>query len=480
MKRLLIVKMDGIGDYVLVHNYIDMLCLNGIFADWHVTLLCNDSWASLANLLLPNVTCVPLDIRQYEKNAWYRFVLEQKLNENKFDVIIHPVYSRCFWVDSLIARINSNKKIAFAGDTTNMTPEEKVYSDTFYHELIDTSSDRLFEFDRNRVFFESITGISSYPVKPTIFVHHEMLINPPFRNYAVIVIGAMDSKRKWCPEHYAQLGQRLHDDYGLHLVLCGGQNEVNESIIIERILGKACINLVGAISLPDMFGILSASTIVIGNDTGLLHLAVALDVPVVVISNGNHLHRFVPYPNSFDRYRCALPFDVSSLNDAELNAYYFGSNIDINKISVEHAYREVSTLMGSLRLHHPILASDSELLFESYRAPAEMFYRHTGNMFHFIERIKYQYRNVMVYGFSSLGQIMAALLKETFIGYVDQSALKLTKMVSADLNIYQPAQLTEISFDVILISVLGREYAVEALLIEQFGIAQHKILRVEI
>ncbi|WDF89779.1 glycosyltransferase family 9 protein [Aeromonas hydrophila] len=480
MKRLLIVKLDGIGDYVLIHNYIDLLFREGTFSGWHVTMLCNEIWASLVYTLLPDVNCVPLDIRQYEKNYWYRFSLEQKLNAEAFDVVIHPVYSRCAWVDLLIEGIHSGRKIGFVGDTSNMTEEDKKYTDSFYHELIETGSGRQFEFDRNRVFFESVTGISSFPSNPVIRVCSEEVLTPPFRDYAVMVIGAADTKRKWHPKYYARLGQQLRDDYGMPLVLCGGPTEVNESIIIERALGQACINLVGATSLADMLGILIASTIVIGNDTGLLHLAVALEKQAVVISNGNHLHRFVPYSELSDRYRCALPFDMFTLSEADLNAYYAGSDIDINTISVEEAYCQVSALLGPLKSCSTSATVHSRHPFRAYSASAEMFYRHNGKMLQFVERIKSQHERVMVYGFSSLGQILAALLDSVFVGYVDLCAMKLKSAADGELLVYPPEQLAEQSFDVILISLLGREDTIEALLIEQVGIAQNKVLRVDI
>lgn len=480
MNRLLIVKLDGMGDYVLIHNYIDMLSQEGSFSGWHITMLCNDSWVALADTLLPNITCIPFDVRQYEKNYLYRFSIEQELNRYKFDVIIHPVYSRCFWVDRLIGCISSNNKISFLGDTTNMSLEDKIHADKYYHQLVDTGSNRLFEFERNRIFFESITGIYSYPVKPTIFVNPDLLLKLPIKNYVVIVIGAMHSKRKWCPKYYAELGLKLHETYGAKLVLCGGSNEVNESIIIERILGNACINLVGATSLSDMLGILSASTIVIGNDTGLLHLAVALDRPAVVISNGNHLNRFTPYPDLNTRYRGVFPFEIDKLDDSELNDYYLGSNLDINEISIDRVCREVSFLMDSLKLNQPTINEKYEFSFKSYNASAELFYRQNGNMFHFIESIKHQYQSVMVYGFSALGQVIATLLDQSFTGYVDQSAAKFKNSTDSELPIYLPEQLSEISFDIILISLLGREYAIEAFLVEQLGIAQQKILRIDI
>lgn len=480
MKRLLIVKLDGIGDYILTHNYIELLLREGAFSGWHVTLLCNEAWSTLAEILLPGVKCLSLDIQQYESNSWYRFSLEQRLNAEKFDTIIHPAYSRCVWVDSLINRIQAERKVGFIGDISNMTGEDKEYTDSFYNELIETDSGRLFEFDRNRIFFEKVTGITSFPHKPGIRLRHEDVLVPPFSGYAVMVIGAADAKRKWHPKNYARVGQQLRDDYGMSLVLCGGPSEVNESIILERALGQACINLVGATSLSDMLGILHASTIVIGNDTGLLHLAVALEKLAVVISNGNHLHRFVPYSELSCRYRCALPFDIHRLSESELNAYYAGSDIDINTISVEDAYRQVSLLLGPSLSCETSPISHYRYPFRAYSASAEVFYRNSGKMFRFVERIKDQHERIMVYGFTSLGQTLAALLGGAFIGYVDLNAIELKRAADADLRVYSPEQLRELSFDVILISLVSRENSIESLLVEQIGIAQNQVLRVEI
>lgn len=478
--NLLIVKLDGIGDYVLVHNYIDSLLYTGKFVGWHITLLCNDIWISLASTLLPKVRCIPLDIRQYERNAWYRFSLEQKLNAIEFDVIIHPTYSRCFWVDSLINRIKSDKKITFAGDTSNITMKDKLQSNKYYHELIEAGSGRLFEFERNRIFFWCITGESSKLLKPVISLNEDECLQLPFSDYAVMIIGANDAKRKWHPEFYTELAQSIRNEYGIKFVLCGGADDFNNSIAIERSLEHDCINLVGATSLTDMLSILLNSSIVIGNDTGLSHMAMALDKPVVVISNGNHLYRFFPYQGLSDKYRCVFPFDLQSMDESALDAYYSGSDIDINKVAVEQVYSEVQNLL----IHHPLLrrteSFNPDRIYHAYSSVTEMFYRHNGKMFLFIERIKSQYERVMVYGYSTMGRTLASLLDGVFFGYIDLSAGILSGIADCGVEICQPEQVVEKKFDVIVISLLGREKDIEELLIDRIGIHESKVLRVEL
>lgn len=480
MNKLLIVKLDGIGDYMLVHNYIDSLYDTEMFSGWHITLLCNEICFSLVSTLLPKVKCISLDVKQYKNNAWYRFSLEQKLNSAEFDVIIHPTYSRCFWVDALISRVNSHTKITFAGDVSNITIEERTQSDKYYNKLIDTGSDRLFEFDRNRIFFEEITGEKLKHLKPFLSLNENDILQSPFSNYAVMIIGANDAKRKWHSECYAEVAQRIYNDYGMQVVLCGGEDEFNNSIVIEKLLEHACINLVGATSLSDMLSILLSCSIVIGNDTGLSHMAMALDKPVVVISNGNHLYRFFPYSNFSDKYKCVLPFDLQSMDEGTLTKFYSGSDIDINKVGVEQVYNEIQNL---LIRNLPISKADTlnpDRTYHAYSTVAEMFYRHNGKMFRFIECIKNQYERVIVYGYSTMGRTLASLLDGVFVGYADLSAETLTIAADCAVEIFHPAQVVAKQFDVIVIGLLGRETEVEALLIDNIGIHKRKILRVEL
>ena len=105
------------------------------------------------------------------------------------------------------------------------------------------------------------------------------------RPFVVMHIGARSPVRQWLPERYAQVVVALHER-GVETVLTGTQDDV---LLSARLLGflpphVTLINLVGHTSLLELAKRIERALAVFGSDTGVLHLAKALGLPVVVLT----------------------------------------------------------------------------------------------------------------------------------------------------------------------------------------------------
>jgi heptosyltransferase-2 len=94
---------------------------------------------------------------------------------------------------------------------------------------------------------------------------------------------AYGSAKCWEPERYAALADRLIAAFDAEVILFGAPQE-NE--MAARIVGamrhRAC-NLVGATKIGELPALLSACRLFIGNDSGAMHVAGAVGVPVIGI-----------------------------------------------------------------------------------------------------------------------------------------------------------------------------------------------------
>lgn len=94
-----------------------------------------------------------------------------------------------------------------------------------------------------------------------------------------------DSKQ-WPPEHYAELANQLIAA-GWQVWLFGSSNDAltGEAILadLDPSYFKHCHNLIGATNLGQAIDLLSLATTVVSNDSGLMHIAAALDKPVVAV-----------------------------------------------------------------------------------------------------------------------------------------------------------------------------------------------------
>lgn len=105
--------------------------------------------------------------------------------------------------------------------------------------------------------------------------------------YIVLIPGTTWVTKIWPESKWIELGQQLSDQYGCELVLVGGPSETKSNAVIASGIKAArpdsiVRNLTGETTLLELIDLFRRSALVIGGDTGPLHLAAATGVPKVV------------------------------------------------------------------------------------------------------------------------------------------------------------------------------------------------------
>jgi heptosyltransferase-2 len=100
----------------------------------------------------------------------------------------------------------------------------------------------------------------------------------------VIPGAAYGSSKCWKPEYFAQVADHLMDHHPCHVLIAPGPGEVKIARDIETMMHNEPVLLADpVVSLDVLMAIIESSALVISNDTGPRHFAVAFDKPVVVI-----------------------------------------------------------------------------------------------------------------------------------------------------------------------------------------------------
>jgi len=94
---------------------------------------------------------------------------------------------------------------------------------------------------------------------------------------------ARGPSKQWPAEHFIAAGRQLMDDLGAGIALFGAAGEVDLCARIRDALGPGAITLAGSTPLPEWAALLHACDIVLANDSGGMHLAAAVERPVVAI-----------------------------------------------------------------------------------------------------------------------------------------------------------------------------------------------------
>jgi heptosyltransferase-2 len=86
----------------------------------------------------------------------------------------------------------------------------------------------------------------------------------------------------WPSSYYATIANhKIAEDWQIWIF--GSDKDTSLGAQIQALTGNSCVNLCGKTTLPEAVALLSLTSAVITNDSGLMHIAAALDKPMIVI-----------------------------------------------------------------------------------------------------------------------------------------------------------------------------------------------------
>ena len=110
------------------------------------------------------------------------------------------------------------------------------------------------------------------------------IFGPAQRPYLVMNVNAspLAVERRWSGDNFVRLGRALLEAYNVDIVLTGSESESGYVGVVERGFDNMRVhNLCGELSLRGLASLLREAACLISNDSGPIHLASALDTPVV-------------------------------------------------------------------------------------------------------------------------------------------------------------------------------------------------------
>jgi ADP-heptose:LPS heptosyltransferase len=123
------------------------------------------------------------------------------------------------------------------------------------------------------------------------------------RPFVVVHPGASTPSRQWPVAWFAAVARRL-EGAGFRTVITGVASEQPLAGELAGRLEQRAIDLCGRTDLGTLGALVSRAALVISNDTGISHVAAALQTPSVVISTGENPARWSPINRRLHRVLC--------------------------------------------------------------------------------------------------------------------------------------------------------------------------------
>ena len=103
------------------------------------------------------------------------------------------------------------------------------------------------------------------------------------------------SAKRWYPERFAAVADALSAEWGAGVVVVGSIAEAPLAGEIEAAMRTPPVNLAGKTTVRELMALLSRSSFLVTNDSGPMHIAAALGVPLVAIFGPTDWRRTSPW-----------------------------------------------------------------------------------------------------------------------------------------------------------------------------------------
>lgn len=283
IKRILIVRTDRIGDVLLSTPAIK--ALRDKFPPAYIAMVVRPYTAEIVrgNPFIDEL--IIYDKYGTEKSwlASFRFAL--RLKKKKFDlaVVLHPtnrMHLITFFA-GIKRRIGFDKKLGFLlSDRVKHAKQlgerhELEYSlDLVRYLGCEIKDKRLFMpiSQDSELWLEALFKRLAIPLEDRVLAVHP---------------GASCRSKIWPAERFAQVCDRLIDKYGFKVIVLGAEKDKSIARSLIDNMRNPAINLAGQTSLSQLASLLKRAVLFISNDSGPVHLACAVETPVISIFGRN-------------------------------------------------------------------------------------------------------------------------------------------------------------------------------------------------
>ena len=272
--RFLLVKTSSLGD--VIHNLPVVTDLRAHFPDAAIDWVVEEGFADIARLHPGVRRVIPVALRRWRKSlaspaTWREMrALRATLQAENYDLVID---TQGLMKSALITRMARGRRCGYAASSAREPLAARFYDATF------EVPGSLHAVERNRRLAALAAG---YTASATPDYGIAVPPAPTFASpNAVLLTATSRDDKLWPEDRWIAAGRALHQR-GLSCLLPAGSATERERAtrIAQAIPGAVALP---PLSLPELAAQLADARIVIGVDTGLVHLAAALGRPTLAL-----------------------------------------------------------------------------------------------------------------------------------------------------------------------------------------------------
>ena len=292
---LLFINTGQIGDLMVSSIILDN---DDIFDDSKVYFLIKEKYLKLFNDYDGNVEIIGYNYLKYKWSFFYKLKFLKYLHSLKL--------SKCFNVTSARGILNDEMSLLSGAGEVYCLNSNWRYLKKAFGKRMDCEYDGVLcrdktnEYDKHIALLDYLKqgkdinintkNIKVFSTSRSLeFFSYERLDDDEYITVAPL---PSDIKRSWGINNFKDLCKELSKSY--KVVLLGSEKDKEILDGISKSNNKI-INTAGLLKLYEVPSVISKSKLFIGNDSGLTHIALKFNIPVIAIIGGGNYGKFFPY-----------------------------------------------------------------------------------------------------------------------------------------------------------------------------------------
>ena len=286
LQKICILRLSAIGDVVQASIAVNALKLSypRLELTW---IIGKTEYELLAHLN-------DIDFIVFDKNKVLKSykLIAKRLSSRKFDAMLLMQYSLRAGLLSLLVKapLCIGYPHQLSREFHSLFVNQHIKMPTGKHVL-----DVYYGFVRALGMEERTDAVPTYYLRnDTQFAERNL---PKDKKILLISPCSSHSFKNWLPEHYAEVAQVAMQRYNMHPVLVGSNSQTERmyEARIQQYLHTPCTSLIGKTTLRQLAAIVAHSDLVIAPDSAIVHIASALQTPVIGLYAATDAERSGPY-----------------------------------------------------------------------------------------------------------------------------------------------------------------------------------------
>ena len=276
--NILLIKTSSLGD--VIHNLPVVSDIMYHYPGAHIDWIVEDSFASLPRLHPAVRNIIPVAVRRWRNKlfsmtTWQEIsVFRTALSAQQYDFVID---TQGLFKSALLMRNAHGLHCGFDRYSARESLASALYQRTFSVPTEQHAVERNRQLVAQTIGFKlknsADFGISLSKTKPFDWL--------PQNDYAVLLHATSRADKLWSETNWVDLGNNLHRENIRCILPWGNSNEQERSLRLAAMIPDAIVP--PYLDLDQAAALLGKARTVIGVDTGLAHLAAAVNVPTVGI-----------------------------------------------------------------------------------------------------------------------------------------------------------------------------------------------------